>query len=386
MSIRGEPGRGDRQREGKVAAQPNDLGRGGRVSADAVRAGRGGEQRDCVTVGQHGHRPARDIDEPAELMAGGDDRPAAPGRQQRAHLGLVPGIVEDEQRPPVGKLAAVERDAFIGFVGNRRAIDADRTQESPDHRMRVDGTQIGVQLAVRPLGAMTSREGQRGLADAAGTDEHTHRGLITRQHLADAVQQLGPADEPGIRRQLARHDADQCRAGGDGVATQDLCFQAAQRLSGFDAQLVDERPVHLPVVRQRVPTPTSAGQRPHPRGVEPFPVGMFGQERWHGPKQLVVTALSELDREQVLGDRQALLVQPRTCLRDQLVRRAGQRRAAPQCQRLDIAASGPFQLTTRGGLAPVVRQPTEVSEIQAPPRQAQLVATGPSANQPAIVR
>jgi hypothetical protein len=139
--------------------------------------------------------------------------------------------------------------------------------------------------------------------------------------------------------------------------------------------------VHLPVVRQCVTAAAHADQRPHPGGVEPFPVGVFHQERWHGPEQLVVAGQSPLDFEQVLGDREPFLVQRGPGLGDQVVRRAGQRGTAPQRQRLAVASLGQFLVSARGRDASAGRQPAKIGDVETSAGQTQFVAAGPGQDQ-----
>ena len=105
----------------------------------------------------------------------GDQGGAARGAgQQRADLGGVAGVVQQDQDAAAVEGGAVERGPFLEAVGDGGVGDAEGAQEGAEHGLRFgDGgagaLQVDVELAVGELLACGVRDmhGQGGLADAA---------------------------------------------------------------------------------------------------------------------------------------------------------------------------------------------------------------------------
>jgi hypothetical protein len=74
-------------------------------------------------------------DQARQVVAAGDEYHGG-GRagQQRTHLGGVPGVVEQQQHPPAGELAAVQRGLRVRVGRDPRRRYAQRVEEAPHHR------------------------------------------------------------------------------------------------------------------------------------------------------------------------------------------------------------------------------------------------------------
>jgi hypothetical protein len=69
-------------------------------------------------------------DQPAQPVAAGDqDQAAGAGRQQRADLLGVAGVVQHDQHAPVRQHAAVQRRRLVHPIGNLLGRHAQRRQE-----------------------------------------------------------------------------------------------------------------------------------------------------------------------------------------------------------------------------------------------------------------
>ncbi len=163
--------------------------------------------------------PPRVLD-PGERAAAGHPQPARPrAGQQGAHLGLVGGVVEDDEGLPFPHQAPIEHAALVGLGRQVAFADAQRPQQARQGLVRHDGfgiqtAQVDEEAAVRePAGQL--RPGvhhQGGLAQTgrAGDDRDrwTRRG-------GDAASEPGglglAAGEVGYRgRQVAEAG---CRGG-----------------------------------------------------------------------------------------------------------------------------------------------------------------------------
>ena len=104
--------------------------------------------------------------------AGDERRAGRTAWQERSHLSLVQGVVEDDQRPRPGQPAAVGPGGCIKGRGELLAGDAQGPKELVNDHERVESfapltTQIGEQLRVRKLLAdlMGEVDGESGLTD-----------------------------------------------------------------------------------------------------------------------------------------------------------------------------------------------------------------------------
>jgi hypothetical protein len=98
-----QPGARDPQGQRKVAAEPGDPSRCDLLTGDPIDPDQPAEQVDRLSLGQRAQSQVRGAVQGAQHPAARDQRRAAGARQQRAHLRLVGGVVEDHQHPAAGR-------------------------------------------------------------------------------------------------------------------------------------------------------------------------------------------------------------------------------------------------------------------------------------------
>jgi len=119
------------------------------------------------------------------------------------------------------------------------------------------------------------------------------------------------------------------------VLLQDGALGAPQLRARFDAQLVQQQPAGRPVDRQRLRLPPAAVQGDHQLLVQPLAQGVSGGQRLQLTDQIRVPAEREIGFDTVLEDPGPQLLQPRDLrVRERFIADVGQRRTAPQRQRL----------------------------------------------------
>jgi hypothetical protein len=150
-------------------------------------------------------------DQPQEPVAAGHQHQApGAGRQQRADLVGVAGVVQHHQQPPVGQQGPVHGGGLRLVGGDLLGSHAQGVQELGQRLDRAQGrgrgvaAQVDVQLSVREPGAgpMGPAHRQGGLADTGGAGDggDHHRGrllVILVQQQVQLTQLVGTAGEPG---------------------------------------------------------------------------------------------------------------------------------------------------------------------------------------------
>jgi hypothetical protein len=133
-------------------------GPGCRPSSPA--AGPGRQQLARLRLGQDIHRDkARAVDrgQTGQLAAAGDKHQAAwAGREQRPHLRISTGVIQDDEHPPPGQDTAVQARLSFGARRDLSGRNPERGEEPADglgrrggRRGRIEPAQAHIQLAVR---------------------------------------------------------------------------------------------------------------------------------------------------------------------------------------------------------------------------------------------
>ena len=158
--LAGGAGGGDAQRQGQPRAQLDQLVRGAGSSATRCGAEPAGQQFLRLGVGEHiqGERErALGGDQAGELVAAGhDDQAAGAGRQQRADLVDVPGVIQQHQHPLAGQQAAVQARLRVQAGGDPGRRHGQGVQEEPERprpgasAARPDRNRAGSRTAARP--------------------------------------------------------------------------------------------------------------------------------------------------------------------------------------------------------------------------------------------
>ena len=155
-------------------------------------------------------------------------------------------------------------------------------------------------------------------------------------HLAQQVELGLTADERRTRVELGRQRLGfQPRRIELRILAQDRVVQLAQRGSGLDADLLDERGSRLPVGLQRLRLASRAVQREHPLRLQPFAQRVAGDEHLELCEDLAMAARRQVAVDRTFGRGQVQLLEPADLAgRERLPRDVGQRRPAPQRERL----------------------------------------------------
>ena len=112
-------------------------------------------------------------------------------------------------------------------------------------------------------------------------------------------------------------------------------MQLAQRRSGLDADLLDERRSRLPVGLQRLCLAARAVEREHPLRLQPFAQRVARDERLELAEDLAMAARRQVAVDRALGRGQVQLLEAADLARrERLLRDVGERRPAPQRERL----------------------------------------------------
>ncbi len=293
--------------------------------------------------------------------------------QQRADLGGVVGVVEEDQDAAAVQRRAVQRGPLVQGVGDRRVGRAERPQERAEDRLRLRdprprALEVDVELSVRevPAGLVGDVHGQRRLADAADSgdrgDGH-HRALGGGQPAAQLGHERGPAGE-------VRHRGGKLRGpqrGGRGgrlvrrtgqflVGAQDALLELGQFGARVDAQLLREEPAGVRVHREGLGLPAAAVQRHHQQLAQPLAQRVRGGERGQLGDGLRVTADLQVQVEPRLGELEPPLLQPGPLVVRVRAGHGGQRLAVPQAQHLVDQGARLAAVAGRAGLLRLRRQ------------------------------
>ncbi|GAA3301338.1 hypothetical protein GCM10020218_094820 [Dactylosporangium vinaceum] len=404
----------DSGRSGRVAARPATTARaiGRRAQRVAIRSTASGsaatrrapepadQQVPGLAVGEQvdrdRHRPL-DRDERGQRVAAGDhDQAAGRGRQQRPDLLGVAGVVQQDEHPPTGELAA-QQGREPGEVG-RDALGrhAERVEEAAHgvgrrHRRvgGVEAAQVDVQLPVgEPVGDPVGPvHGQRGLPDTGRAGDHgdehgaAGRGPLRGQQRIEPRQLTVPAGERanrqrnlrryGLRRDLPRRLLGRDGDGGGGPGRVEVLSLAQHRRleltqgrPGLDAEVVAQGPAEALEGAQGVGLAAHAVQGEHELPVQLLVERVLAGQLLQLGQQLGVVAEAEPGREQrplalqpQLPEPLGLLLQPGHA------GRVGHRLPAPQVKGalqiagpdgvVAVAQPGPDEPLGNGDVGPV---------------------------------
>ncbi len=180
------PGDLDRQRQ--VAAQPHDRSGRAKLSVDSFLSDDACQQAQRGLLVQHVKRNPIDAIQPKKLPAACyQHRAARPPRDERPHLQLVSGVVEQHQKAALSELGPVDPRPILEAARHRRWSDAEVAEEFLEDlagvdRSFLDAVQVDVELPggkVRP-DHVCDTNSQRGLADTAFAADHQDRWAAVR--------------------------------------------------------------------------------------------------------------------------------------------------------------------------------------------------------------
>ena len=221
----------------------------------------------------------------------------------------------------------------------------------------------------RPASAGMGREllGEAGLPDARLAPEQDQppapgEGVVQGAH---QVAELAPAaDEDALAGPRRRHARGLIEAA---VLAENPLMQLSQPAARLDAELLGERGARGPVDLERLALTPAAIEREHELTSEPLAEGVRDHEGFELPDDLRVMAAGEIGADALLERENAQLLQSLDLrLRESLVGQVGERRAAPQCERLAQQSPGDFRLGARGlGDEPLEARGVDLGGIRA---------------------
>src|SRR5205085_8263714 len=157
------------------------------------------------------------------------------------------------------------------------------------------------------------------------------------------------------RRRRRRRQLDTCfeaRWVELGVVGQDEPLESLELRARVETELVGEQPARRAVQLERVGLPTGAVEGEHEQGAKPFLERVRGYERLQLADELGVPPEIEIDLRPVEQSREARRVQPLGLAGGEaLEAKVGERRPAPELERLAQALGLDRRLLGRPGLA-----------------------------------
>ncbi|MBD2893630.1 hypothetical protein amrb99_25520 [Actinomadura sp. RB99] len=360
-----QPRRRQLDRERQVVERRADPPDGPRVRREPAphRRRPRGEQPDGRVAVQRADGP--------QVLAGDAERFAARredaqvrarGEQPRGERGDrvddVLAVVQDEQRRPVGERR--DEPVLRGLRGVRglgaRLAQAERAEQRAGQRRAVpQRRQLGE--ARRPGRAAASGparhlDGQPRLPDPAGPGQrHQARGT---EQVGDAFDVAVTADERGERRGRPHRRRS-------GVAAQQVPVQGGEVRGRVRAELVGEAPPRLLEHQERLGPPAAVPQRPHQQPGEPLAQRMPSEEFPQLGHDLAMAAPAHVGLDPVFEGGEPPLVEPRGLGLGP--RHVGERRPAPQGQRLAEERGRPFGIAVAQRGASLVREALEPSRV-----------------------
>ncbi len=313
--------------------------------------------------------------------------------QQRADLGGVVRVVQEDQDAPAVQRRAVQRGPLVQRVRDRGVRRPERPQERAEHGLRLRRPrprplEVHVELPVREVGTglVGDVHRQRRLADAAdpgdGGDGH-HRALGGGQPAAQLRHERGPPGEVGHRgRQLrgpqrrGRRGRFVRRAGQLLVGPQDALLEPAQLGARVDAQLLREEPAGVRVHREGLRLPAAAVQRHHQQLAQPLPQRVRGGQRGQLGDGLRVAADLQVEIEPGLGELEPPFLQPGPLVVRVRPRHRRQRLAVPQAQHLVDQRARLAAVPGDAGLLRLGGQVLGQRQVERAPPDADRVAAG----------
>ena len=239
----------------------------------------------------------------------------------------------------------------------------------------VDAREIDVRDPAREAAVQRPRgfEREPRLADAAGADECQQANVVASEQRADLGQLALAADRRVRRRRERRGQRVGHRLGVElGVVREDHRFQPAQLRPRLEAELVDQEPPSLAHRLERVGLPARAVEREHQPPAQALPQRVLGHQGAQLADQIAGLAVFEIGGQSFLGRFQAQLLEPLDLgLREVVEPVVGERRSAPQRERLDELAAAHQRLEAVG----VERRALDLQRVaRGPPAHGQRLA------------
>ncbi|CAM5631782.1 hypothetical protein SCYAM73S_07121 [Streptomyces cyaneofuscatus] len=390
----GQPGGGDADGEGEETAGGHHVQGRFPFRADPFRADDPREELERLVrrhhVQVHQVCPGQ-VDHPHPARHQGR-APRRPG-QQRADLGRVVGVVEEDEDAAAVQRGAVERGPLVQGVRDRRVRGAERPQERAEDRLRLGrprarALEVDVELPVGEVraGLVGDVNGQGRLADPADPgqrgDRH-HRPLGGGQLGAQIPYEGVASREVGHGRRKLRglHGRRRRgrlvrRAGQLLVGPQDALLELGQFGARVDAQLLGEEPTGVRVHGQRLRLPPAAVQRHHQQLAQAFAQRVGGGERGQLGDGLRMAAHLQVQIEPGLGELEAPLLQPGALVLRVRPGHGGQRLAVPQAQHLVDQRAGLAAVTARAGLLRLGGKILRQGQVECAPADPERVPAG----------
>lgn len=187
-----EAGAGQAQGQGQSAAAFGQGRRPGWLGRCPFRTRDGAEDGQRLGgVGRGSRRTRRTVCSPSRAA-----RPVA-GSSASTWAVSVPGVVQEEQDPPVGDRRAEGGGPFLGSIGDRRLRCSERLEEAGQGRAGVGGggrgaAQVRVQLPVGHVDGEGALANASGAGDRGDGDGEERQGLTGQRGLFPESAAAGP--------------------------------------------------------------------------------------------------------------------------------------------------------------------------------------------------
>ena len=290
-------------------------------------------------------------------------RDADPERQRVAEL-LLQAPSEGERR--------VQRPLDVVLLRDGSAEDGDDRAAGRD--LNAAAALVDLERQV-PAEAVEERCRALRIVDP---ERRQRAGEIGREHGDELALGRCLADERG-RRRLGRRRRERL------ILSQDRRFELLQLAARFDAQAADERVARVPVGGERLGLAAGAVQREHVLAPEALPERLGGDEGLELADQLRVAAEGEVGLDPLLERVQTELLEPCDLALDELlVTEIGERRAAPEPERVAQAGGRQRSVAIRERAPPVGEQALEAQRIELIGLEAEHIPRRPCDEQVAI--
>ncbi|GGZ14169.1 hypothetical protein GCM10010327_51470 [Streptomyces nitrosporeus] len=388
----GQAGSGDTDGQGEETAGGHHVQGGVAFGVHPLLADDAGEELEGLLRGHHvqvDQVRAHQVDH--AHPAGDEGHAARRAGEQRADLGGVVRVVQQDQDPAAVQGGAVEGGPLGQGVRDRGVRGAEGAQERAEDGLRFGGAraralEIDVELAVREVraGPVGDVHGERRLADTPDTGQRRdgHHGALGGGQPVAQLTDEGTATGEVLhrRRELCGADRSRGRGGLVGrtgqflVGPEDALLEAGQPGVRIDPQLLGEEPPGVRVHGERLGLPATAVQGDHQELAEAFAQGVGGGERGQFGDGLRVVAHLQVQVQAGLDELEAPFLQAGALVVGVGPGDGGQHLAVPQAEELDDQRARPVPVPAGAGLLGLGRQVLGGGEVEGRAVEAERVA------------
>lgn len=165
-----ELGSRDSHRQRQAATESNDRSGGIGLRLDAIRSDQLRQQINRLVKFEDLQTQPLGCLEAAERRSARREGGAAwARRQQRAHLGLAPRVVQHDKNPPVGQPGAIERESLLSICRNGGSVHAQSVEEPGQDLARMRRSGLAPLEIYEELPVRKARSEEAGGVDGEGS-------------------------------------------------------------------------------------------------------------------------------------------------------------------------------------------------------------------------